>query len=364
MLRPCSPGAAPDVVAPYAHVLGNDPGAHEEGEAGNDIRQIPILPIKFPVFRLGGVTTLDVSKFAPAALEHTPLTTSIGSEVHGVDLVSASAPDFAALRWLLVERKVLVLRQQHLRPETLRDVGRQFGPLTAAHPAMPPIAPTLPEVLEIDATRSRVDPLYRDEYEQDTWHTDVSFMPDPPLGSLLSGIVIPPTGGDTAFADMQAAYTSLSAPLRSLLDGLTAEHDGRGEFAGFLRRRPGTWNGRPLTTLVPVQHPVVRVHPESGRRGLFVNPTFTTRIVGLSRLESAALLDLLHRHATAPEHVVRHRWHTGDVVIWDNRATMHLGVRDFGDAHRVLHRVTIAGDAPVGVGGLSRQDHLSERLPR
>jgi taurine dioxygenase len=284
-------------------------------------------------------------------LEHTPLTASIGSEVHDLKLVDAFEPVITALRRLLVERKVLVVREQHLSPEALRDIGRRLGPLTPAHPAMPPIDPSLPEVLEIDATRSRLDPAYRDEYEQDTWHTDVSFMPDPPLGSLLSGAVIPPVGGDTAFADLQAAYDALSAPLRALVDGLRAEHDGRGEFAGFLRDRPGTWNGRPLTELVPVEHPVVRVHPESGRKGLFVNPTFTTRIVGLSRLESAALLELLHRHATAPEHVLRHRWRTGDVVIWDNRATMHLGVRDFGDAHRVLHRVTIAGDVPVGISG-------------
>lgn len=292
---------------------------------------------------------MGVPAVAPLALDHTPLTAAIGSEVRGVDLVAASEPAIVALRALLVERKVLVLREQHLRPEALRDVGRRFGPLTAAHPAMPPIDASLPEVLEIDATRSRVDPAYRDEYEQDTWHTDLSFMPDPPLGSILSGVVVPPAGGDTAFADMQAAYDSLSAPLQSLVDGLTAEHDGSGEFAGFLRLRPGTWNGRPLTELVAVAHPVVRVHPESSRKGLFVNPTFTTRIVGLSRLESGALLDLLYRHATAAEHVVRHRWRAGDVVIWDNRATMHLGVRDYGDAHRVLHRVTIAGDVPVGV---------------
>lgn len=282
-------------------------------------------------------------------IAHRPLGGTIGAEVEGVDLTRPLPADVAAeLRALLVERKVLVLHDQHLTPRQLRDAGRALGELTPAHPAMPPIAEDLPEVLEIDATRSRTDPRYRDEWEQDTWHTDVSFMPDPPLGSLLSGVVVPPSGGDTAFADLQAAYASLSEPLQRLVDELEAEHDGRAEFAGFLRDRPGTWNGVPLVELSPVRHPVVRVHPESGRRGLFVNPTFTTRIVGLSRLESAALLDLLHRHATAPEHVLRHRWRQGDVVIWDNRSTMHLGVRDFGDAHRVLHRVTLRGAAPVG----------------
>lgn len=286
---------------------------------------------------------------APAVLEQSTLTASIGSEVHGVDLAAPlDEPTVAALRALLVARKVLVLRGQHLTPGELRDAGRRFGELTAAHPVLPPLDPEHREVLEIDATRSRTDPAYRDEYEQDTWHTDVSFMPDPPLGSLLLGVVIPPAGGDTAFADLEAAYRSLSAPIRRLVDELEAEHDGQGEFGALLRRRPGTWNDRPLTALAPVVHPVVRIHPESGERGLFVNPTFTTKILGLSRLESRSLLELLHRHATAPEHVVRHRWQQGDVVIWDNRSTMHVGVRDYGEAHRVLHRVTVRGDVPVG----------------
>jgi alpha-ketoglutarate-dependent taurine dioxygenase len=288
---------------------------------------------------------------ATATTARRPLAGTIGSQVDDVHLADP-LPDHlvADLRALLVARKVLVFPDQHLTAAQLRAAGAAFGELTAAHPAMPPITDDLPEVLEIDATRSRTDTRYRDEYEQDTWHTDVSFMPDPPLGSLLSGVVIPPSGGDTAFVDLQAAYESLAEPLRRLVDGLEAEHDGRSEFAGFLRERAGTWNGVPVRELAPVRHPVVRVHPESGRPGLFVNPTFTTRIVGLSRLESDALLDLLHRHSTAPEHVFRHRWRTGDVVMWDNRATMHIGVRDFGAAHRVLHRVTLRGSVPVGRG--------------
>jgi taurine dioxygenase len=282
----------------------------------------------------------------------TPLGATIGAELSNLTLGSPLAgDDVAALRRALVEHKVLVARGQHLTPEQLTAAGAQLGPLTAAHPVLPPIDPDHPHVMEIDTTRSRTDPRYRDEYENDTWHTDVSFMPDPPLGSMLSGVVIPPLGGDTAFIDAQAAYASLSEPVRSLIDGLAAEHDGSKEFASFLARSPegGTWGGRPLRELVPVVHPVVRVHPESGRRSLFVNPTFTTRVVGLSKLESARLLAMLYEHAAIAEHVFRHRWQEGDVVIWDNRSTMHMGVRDYGDAHRVLHRVTVAGDVPVGV---------------
>jgi alpha-ketoglutarate-dependent taurine dioxygenase len=279
----------------------------------------------------------------------TPLAGTIGARLDGVDLTGPiDEPTVAAIRTALVERKVLVFPAQHPTPDQLVAFGRRFGELTAAHPVLPPLDADHPEVLEIDATRSRLDARYRDEYENDTWHTDVSFMPDPPLGSLLTGVVVPPAGGDTAFCDMQAAYASLSPPVRQLVDGLQAEHDGRAEFAAFLRANPdgGTWNGRRFTVLEPVAHPVVRTHPESGRRGLFVNPTFTTRVVGLSRLESQALLALLYAHATQAEHVVRHRWTEGDVVFWDNRSTMHLGVRDYGDAHRVLHRVTLAGTTP------------------
>jgi taurine dioxygenase len=288
---------------------------------------------------------------APTELVFTPLGGSIGAQIDGVD-ITGSLDDgvIAGIRGVLVERKVLVFPAQHPSPDQLRSFAARFGELTAAHPVLPPLDPEHSEVLEIDATRSRLDTRYKDEYENDTWHTDVSFMPDPPLGSLLTGVIIPPAGGDTAFADTQAAYETLAPPLRALVDQLSAEHDGRAEFAAFLRNRPegGIWNGQRFTVLEPVVHPVVRTHPESGRRGLFVNPTFTTRIVGLSRLESNALLGLLYAHATQPEHVMRHRWHRGDVVFWDNRSTMHLGVRDYGDAHRVLHRVTLRGDIPLG----------------
>ncbi len=279
-------------------------------------------------------------------LSITPLGPGFAARVDDVRLPDAesSAP---ALREALATHKVLVFPAQHLTPDELVRAGRLFGSLTPAHPVLPALDLAHPEVLEIDATRSRLDARYRDEWENDTWHTDVSFMPDPPLGSLLHGVVIPPVGGDTAFADLQGAYDSLSAPVRRLVDDLEATHDGRAEFAGFLRDLPdgGTWGGR-FTVLEPVTHPVVRVHPETGRRGLFVNPTFTSRLVGLPKAESDALLELLYERSTTPEVTYRHRWSAGDVVAWDNRSTLHVGVRDFGDAHRVLHRVTIVGDAP------------------
>lgn len=292
------------------------------------------------------------SRTVTTAVDTLPVTRlggTFAARVDGVDLRQApNGRTVDALHAALAEHKLLVFRDQHLTPDQLVTLGRRLGELTAAHPVLPALDADHPEVLEIDAIRSRQDPRYRDEYENDTWHTDVSFMPDPPLGSILSGVVIPPHGGDTAFADLQDAYDTLSPPIRALVDGLDAEHDGRAEFARFLAEHPegGMWAGRRFTVLEPVRHPVVRAHPVTCRRGLFVNPTFTTRILGLSRAESRALLTLLYEHATQPERTFRHQWQTGDVVMWDNRATLHLGVRDYGDAPRVLHRVTLAGSVP------------------
>ncbi len=283
------------------------------------------------------------------ALSLTPLGGTFAVQIEALHLGQPlDGATVHALHAALAEHKVLVFRDQNLTPDQLVALGRQLGELTAAHPVLPPIDADHPELLEIDATRSREDPRYRDEYENDTWHTDVSFMPDPPLGSILSGVVIPTHGGDTAFADLQAAYDALSAPIRALVDGLDAEHDGRAEFATFLAEHPegGTWGGQRFTVLEPVRHPVVRAHPMTCRPGLFVNPTFTTRIVGLSRAESRALLALLFEHITQPERTFRHRWQQGDIVMWDNRATLHVGVRDFGEAPRVLHRVTLSGNVP------------------
>ena len=280
-------------------------------------------------------------------IETTLLSGTIGAVIEGVDGRRLDDETVAAIRQLLVDRKVVFLPGQRLEPAELVAFGRAFGELTPAHPVMPGLDGQ-PEVLEVDATRSRQDPRYRDEYENDTWHADVTFMPTPPLGSVLEAKVVPPAGGDTVFADLQAAYESLSPTMRAFVDGLTAVHDGRSEFSRFLATNPdgGEWDGERFTELVPVEHPVVRTHPETGRRGLFVNPTFTTHIAGLTKEESAAILDLLYRHATAQEHLVRWHWGEGDLAFWDNRSTLHYPVRDFGEHHRLMHRVTIRGDRP------------------
>jgi len=272
-----------------------------------------------------------------------PLSPQFGAVVHGLDLLTATDDDIVDLRAALVDRKVLFLRDQKLDDDAQVDLGRRIGELTASHPVVGGVDDAHPEVYALDST---------DNGFADVWHTDVTFMKRPPLGSILRSVVLPPTGGDTNWADAQLAYESLAAPVRQLADQLTAVHDGNREFGYYLAQRRGgkgnVWDGELVTKLEPVEHPVVRVHPETGRKGIFVNPGFTSHIVGVSEFESRAILDLLYAHLTKPEHIVRHRWRLGDVALWDNRSTAHYANRDYGTQRRVMHRITLRGDIPVG----------------
>ncbi|WP_433604575.1 TauD/TfdA dioxygenase family protein [Dactylosporangium sp. CA-139114] len=273
-----------------------------------------------------------------------PLGPAFGAEVFGVDLHRATDESIADIRAALVEHKVLFFRDQQLDDDGQVRLGRRLGELTASHPVVGGVDEAHPEIYALDSA---------DGGFADVWHTDVTFMRRPPLGSILRAVTLPPTGGDTSWADSQLAYESLAAPVRRLADELTAVHDGNREFGYYLAQRRGgrgsEWDGEVVTRLDPVEHPVVRVHPETGRRGLFVNPGFTSHIVGVSEAESRGILDLLYAHLTKPEHIVRHRWRVGDVAMWDNRSTAHYANRDYGTAHRVMHRITLRGDIPSGV---------------
>ncbi|WP_250037828.1 TauD/TfdA dioxygenase family protein [Paractinoplanes maris] len=272
------------------------------------------------------------------------LSPHFGAIVHGIDLSKVSDADVADLRAALVERKVLFFRDQTLDDDGQVALGRRIGELTASHPVVGGVDAEHPEVYALDST---------DNGFADVWHTDVTFMRRPPLGSILRAVTLPPTGGDTNWADGQLAFDSLSEPVKRLAEQLTAVHDGNREFGYYLaQRRNGQgneWDGEVVTKLEPIEHPVIRVHPETGRRGIFVNPGFTSHIVGVSEFESRAILDLLYAHLTKPEHIVRHRWRPGDVAMWDNRSTSHYANRDYGDNRRVMHRITLRGDVPVGV---------------
>ena len=292
-----------------------------------------------------------MTRISTAALHITPLTRSIGAEVSGLSLAATLADEvIAQLRAALLRHKVLFFREQHLTPSQQVAFGRRFGVLTPAHPLLGGLDAEHPEILVLDSQDYPlgVGTRTRGTSYNNRWHTDVTFSETPPMGSLLAAKKLPSVGGDTLWADLQDAYGTLSAPLRALLDGLIAIHSAQGAFGRFQHDDPNGENRAKLAKLAPVRHPVVRVHPETQARGLFVNPTFTVELEGLAPKESDALLQLLYAHLTEPERVVRWRWRAGDLAFWDNRATSHYAAADY-DERRVMHRITVAGDRPLGL---------------
>jgi len=271
-------------------------------------------------------------------LDIRPLSPLIGAEIHGVDITRPlDDQTVAAIRAALNTHHVVFFRDQDLDDDSQAAFARQFGELTEGHPVIPSIDGH-PEVLAIDGSVDRAS----------WWHTDVTFLQEPPLGTVLSMLTCPEVGGDTSWASLQDAYDRLAPAVRTLCDELIAIHfdpwfaadvDGRGGYE---------WNGVHHDTLRPALHPVVRTHPENGRKGLFVNSQFTQSIFGLSPNESSAILEMLYRHCQQPELTCRFRWAPGSVAFWDNRATLHYALDDYGDALRVAHRVTIRGDVPYG----------------
>lgn len=271
-------------------------------------------------------------------LDIRPLSPVIGAEVHGLDLSRPLGADVvAAIRRALCRHLVLFFRDQDLDYEQQATFGRQFGELTPAHPVLAPVDGH-PSVLPIDGAVDRAS----------WWHSDVTFLATPPLGSILHMRQAPDVGGDTVWVNLQAAYERLAAPVRALCDQLVAWHHDPW-FAADVEANGGyTWDGVRHERLFPTSHPVVRTHPETGRNGLFVNPQFTQFVENVSKIESVSLLDMLYRHCQQPELCCRFRWSAGAVAFWDNRATWHYAVDDYGDAARVAHRVTIRGDRPYG----------------
>jgi taurine dioxygenase len=274
-------------------------------------------------------------------IETINLTRGFGSIVSGIDLsqqLSASAID--RLSDLLIERKVLFFRNQPLSPQSQRDFAARFGSLHI-HPIYP-VLPQLPEILLLDNHEAFLP-------DNDNWHTDVTFSKTPPLAGILAAKRIPPVGGDTLWSDCTAAYEALSAPLQRLLEGLTAQHSVAKSFP------PERWQNDPafkeryeraVAKHPPVNHPVVRTHPSSKRKGLFVNEGFTTHINELKARESEALLKLLFAQTGQPEFTIRWRWAVDDVAFWDNRNTQHYAVSDYLPERRTMHRATVNGDTP------------------
>jgi len=278
------------------------------------------------------------------------LSGTIGAEIGGLDVRNLDEATVAAIRQVWLERRVVFFRGQHLDPAEHLAFARLFGEPTEGHPVIPGVKDN-PEVFEIDYTAAgELYATYGDvsSYERGvSWHTDVTFVKRPPLGSILRAVVVPEFGGDTLFSDQIAAFKSLSPALQAFLRTLTAVHDGKSQFQGILDLvGEGRWEGETFTALEPVEHPVVRIHPETGEEVLFVNPGFTSRIKELTLNESDALLAYLHAHSVKPEHTVRHHWTAGDIGFWDNRSTQHAVSGDFSGQHRVIQRVTLRGDEP------------------
>ncbi len=275
------------------------------------------------------------------SLHFEPLSPALGAIVSGIDLrAPLRDDDHATLLAGLLRHQVLFFEDQAITPQQQRALSARFGELHI-HPVYPQ-HPEVPEVIVLDTHLDNPP-------DNDNWHTDVTFIDTPPLGALLSAQVLPSLGGDTLWASGIAAYEALSAPLRAFIDPLQAEHDFLQSFPAWrFARTPDErlrWEAA-RDKHPPVRHPVVRTHPVSGRRGLFVNEGFTSRIVDLSKPESDALLGLLFRHTARPEFTLRWRWKHHDLAFWDNRLTQHYATADYLPQRRVMFRTTILGDRP------------------
>lgn len=283
-------------------------------------------------------------------IEIRPMTTTIGAEISGVDLAEDLEPrTVAEIRAALLRWKVVFFRDQPISRAQHVALGRHFGDVTPAHPTLPAAFPEHPEILLLDNQRT-FEKAGTQPNVDNRWHTDVSFSVNPPMGSILRSNVVPPYGGDTQWSNLAVAYETLSHPMRNLLDGLWAVHHNHppakslDEEQGFAR----TFQTEPLRT----RHPVVRVHPETGERVLFVNPLWTSHIADIPLRESDAILTFLYEHLKTPMMTVRFRWEPDSIAFWDNRSTTHIAPIDVPtDVHRSMERITLAGDVPVGVDG-------------
>jgi taurine dioxygenase len=275
------------------------------------------------------------------SIEVTRIGRALGAQISGIDLSrDLKSSDIDRLGELLVEHQVLFFRDQPITPQAQSRFAARFGSLHV-HPIYP-VLPELPEIMLID-THTGFLP------DNDNWHTDVTFSQTPPLAGILAAKRLPSVGGDTLWSSSSAAYEALSEPMRRMLEGLTATHSVAKSFP------PERWQNDPafkeryeraVEKHPPVNHPVVRTHPVSGRRGLFVNEGFTTHINELAPRESEALLAFLFKHAAQPEFTVRWRWSVDDVAFWDNRVTQHYAIADYLPERRTMHRATVNGDRP------------------
>ncbi len=279
-----------------------------------------------------------------------PMTVHIGAEVGGVDLSRPLTEEqISVIREALNTWKVIFFRNQPLSHEQHIAFGRQFGELTSGHIVFGNDA-EYPEIYPVtkhrtaSASRPAAARVWTD------WHTDITAAINPPFGSILRAVVVPPYGGDTQWTNMVAAYRALSPVMQAFLATLRAVHRfkraGGGEYAESYNRKVDDKS-------LMAEHPLVTVHPETGEHALFTNQQFVKEITGLTKTESDILLEYLWEHCIRAEFTVRFRWEEGSIAFWDNRSTQHLAVRDVYDTdfEREFYRVTLNGSVPVGIDG-------------
>jgi taurine dioxygenase len=289
-------------------------------------------------------SAIDYSRSSDAALDVRPITPAIGAEIHGVRLSGdLPAATMTAIRNALLRHRVVFFRDQgHVDEAEHQAFARLLGPLVP-HPTVPSLAGT-EAVLDIDAETGRAS----------RWHTDVTFVEAFPLFSVLRGVVIPPVGGDTVWANTVAAYAALPPVLRGLADELWALHSNVYDYAATrpnaTARQVQRYEAVFKSTVYDTEHPVVQVHPLTGERAITLG-YFVRKLLGVSSTDSAHLFAMLQDHVTCLENMVRWRWSAGDVVIWDNRATQHKAIDDYGNQPRIVRRVTIDGPVSRGIDG-------------
>jgi taurine dioxygenase len=298
---------------------------------------------------MNAVTAFDLGQapdlYAAAGLTVTPAGPVLGAEIGGIDLSRPLEPaQVTAIRAALLQYKVIFFRGQDISHEAHVAFGRHFGDLEG-HPVLPTVPghPMILDIQGIDGIQFTAETIAAGR-GSDKWHTDVTFRENPSMGGILRARVMPELGGDTLFADTVAIYRDLPDRMKERIDTLQAEHDILQSFGG---RVSDEKREELRHTTPPVSHPVVRTHPETGERALYVNRTFTSRIVGVDEAESRELLRYLTNKVKQPEYQVRFHWSPNAIVFWDNRPTQHYAILDYWPHHRVVERVTIVGDKPV-----------------
>ncbi len=279
-------------------------------------------------------------------IEGRPVSGALGAEIRGVDLAKPLEPAiFAEIHRAFLDHAVVFFRDQELPPAAQIEFARRFG-----EPDVHPIVNAMdgfPELVRV------LKPAGESASFGVGWHSDNSFFACPSLGSMLYSLTVPPYGGDTLFASMERAYDALSDAMKRMLEGLVAVHSASRAYDPALTGEE-KYRGEAAISYryseviqAEVEHPVVRTHPETGRRSIYVNQMFTQRIVGLRSAESVALLEFLYAHGARPGFTCRFRWESGSLALWDNRCVQHYALDDYREFERVMHRVTISGDKPV-----------------